>query len=720
MPLDTSPQTNAASAAHDRDRRLQFLGIDKAMSDRLRGVQPIVAAALPGIADRFYAFMGQQTELAQLLGSPDRIAHLKQTQIEHWRELFQGTFGPAYFDRAVAIGHAHERIGLEPRWYTGAYALILSDLIAALATKSRPKDLPDIVGAVLRAAFLDMDLAISTYIQAGEANRMRREMLTMSEVLERELELTSAEITSNAVRLSEMAEQLSAVAEQMRTMAETVSASVETTAQNVQTVASATQQLEASSREITSHVGRASTMTREAVQRVSATGDTVKGLSAASARIADIVVLVRSIAGQTKLLALNATIEAARAGDAGKGFAVVASEVKQLAAQTEDAIGNVNAQAHSIANATSSAASMVGEIHDHVHAVHAIASEVSTATDQQRDATAEIMRSVTLAAEHIGAVANSTHDLHAQAQTTDRSARQFQSLAKLVSAEMHELHRRLSVILRASEAGNRRQSEREPVSIGFALEAAGLAVKGYTCDLSPNGALLIAKVPETLAGQQVTITLDQIGRTRGIVRGVSTLGVHLQFSAPDDATEAAIARVLAASRQADQTYIKLCQSVAAETARAFESALSSGRIDETTLFDSHYDEVPNTDPQQCLSPSTELCETLVPSIIERARRTDPRIVFCIPCDRNGYIAVHHPEVSQKQRPGDRIWNVANCRNRRIFEDRTAILAARNPKEILVQTYQRDLGSEMMVLKEFDSPIMVRGHQWGAMRLAIRP
>ena len=81
MPLDTSPQADQTGAEDDRDRRLEFLGIDTAMSDRLRRMQPIVKAALPSIADRFYAFLGQQKELAHLLGGPDRIAHLKQTQI---------------------------------------------------------------------------------------------------------------------------------------------------------------------------------------------------------------------------------------------------------------------------------------------------------------------------------------------------------------------------------------------------------------------------------------------------------------------------------------------------------------------------------------------------------------------------------------------------------------------------------------------------------------
>jgi len=531
--------------------------------------------------------------------------------------------------------------------------------------------------------------------------------------------MTAAEITSKAERLSDMAEQLGQVAEQVRAMAEAVSGSVEITAQNVQTVASATQQLEASSQEITTNVGRASSMTQEAVQQVSATGATVQELSTASGRIADVVGLVRSIAGQTKLLALNATIEAARAGDAGKGFAVVAGEVKSLARQTEDAIGNVNAQAQSIASATTNAASMVGQIAEQVRSVHAIAAEVAGSTEQQREATAEIMRNVTLAAEHIASVAHSAHDLLGQAQTTDSSARQFRTLAKSVSTEIHDLHQRLAVILRASQAGNRRQVDREPVAIGFSFTTGGATTSGFTGDLSSLGALLVTEAPQSLVGRHITLTLDRIGQIDSIVRAVSPLGMHIQC-ALDAAKTMAIARALDESRTFNRRYISLCQSVADEVGKTFQQARDTHRITEAALFSNLYQEIADTNPQQYLSTSTDLCDAVLPALIERARRSDSRIVFCIACDRNGYIATHHPEVSQQQRTGDTVWNTANSRNRRIFDDRAGILAARNPNPILVQTYQRDLGNGKTVLKEFDAPIMVGGQQWGAVRLAIKP
>jgi methyl-accepting chemotaxis protein len=97
------------------------------------------------------------------------------------------------------------------------------------------------------------------------------------------------------------------------------------------------------------------------------------------------------------------------------------------------------------------------------------------------------------------------------------------------------------------------------------------------------------------------------------------------------------------------------------------------------------------------------------------------MVFCAAVDRNGYLPVHNLVFSKPQRPGDPVWNAANARNRRIFDDRAGLGAARNTRPFLVQAYHRDMGGGVTVLmKEIDAPILVRGRHWGGFRTAYKP
>ena len=96
------------------------------------------------------------------------------------------------------------------------------------------------------------------------------------------------------------------------------------------------------------------------------------------------------------------------------------------------------------------------------------------------------------------------------------------------------------------------------------------------------------------------------------------------------------------------------------------------------------------------------------------------MVFCIAVDRNGYVATHNRKYCQPQRPGDLVWNTANSRYRRIFNDRTGLGSARNTRPFLLQTYRRDMGNGQFVLmKEAAAPITVNGRHWGGLRLAFQ-
>lgn len=168
----------------------------------------------------------------------------------------------------------------------------------------------------------------------------------------------------------------------------------------------------------------------------------------------------------------------------------------------------------------------------------------------------------------------------------------------------------------------------------------------------------------------------------------------------------------------DTPYIRLAQQCAEQITALLEEALRNGQITMDALFDEKYQSVAGSNPPQHLTRFASLAQRLFPSVQEPALKALEKIVFCIAVDRNGYIAMHNQKYSQPQRPGDVLWNTANSRWRRIFNDRTGLASARNTRPFLLQTYRRDMGGgRFVLLKEAAAPITIAGRHWGGLRLA---
>jgi methyl-accepting chemotaxis protein len=171
---------------------------------------------------------------------------------------------------------------------------------------------------------------------------------------------------------------------------------------------------------------------------------------------------------------------------------------------------------------------------------------------------------------------------------------------------------------------------------------------------------------------------------------------------------------------ADSRFINAAQDAAGRISALLSQAVQEGRTTMDELFDEQYAAIPNTEPQQHLTRFTKVADRLFPAVQESMLGFDPQVVFCIAADRNGYIACHNQKYNHAQRAGDVVWNTANCRNRRIFNDRTGLASARNTKPFLLQTYRRDMGGgQFVLLKEAAAPISVNGRHWGGLRLAYR-
>jgi methyl-accepting chemotaxis protein len=168
--------------------------------------------------------------------------------------------------------------------------------------------------------------------------------------------------------------------------------------EHVRSAAAASNELSQSIVEISRRVQESNGVAADAVKQANATDQRMAELSAAGARIGDVVKLITSIAEQTNLLALNATIEAARAGEAGRGFAVVAQEVKTLAGQTAKATDEISAHIVNMQRATGESVGAIKAIGQTIERISEITTSISSAVEEQGTATQSIAQGVAAAA----------------------------------------------------------------------------------------------------------------------------------------------------------------------------------------------------------------------------------------------------------------------------------------------------------------------------------
>jgi methyl-accepting chemotaxis protein len=513
------------------------------------------------------------------------------------------------------------------------------------------------------------------------------------------------------------AELLGTIRQQSETLADMAGQSTS----NATHLAAATEEFAKSADEIGRQVRDAGALTDEAGEAAAAAGKSIDGLKASSGEIGNVVSLIAAIAKQTNLLALNATIEAVRAGDAGRGFAVVAQEVKSLSSATQNATEEIGRKIDQLQRDAQESIAAVNRIMTAIGAIRPVFSAIASAIEEQSATTGELSRSAADASRFVTSVTASATEIgdasaHAQqsGRAIDRSGEDAANLAA-------KLQTRFVTFLRQSEIGDRRRHDRLPCDVAATLHQAGREFRAHTGDISEGGMLVRGSGLEKLAvGGAVDAELAGIGRMRGRIVGHSALGVHVEFVALEPTVEAALHARLEAIRAENQEFVERAVDTAAMISMVLEEAVDSGKLAREALFDIDYQPIEASNPQQFRTRALDALEELLPPIQEPLLASDKRMVFCAAVDRNAYLPVHNRIYSKPQRADDVAWNLANCRNRRIFDDRAGLAAARNVRPCLIQSYPRDMGNgTIIMMREIDAPVRVFGKHWGGFRTAYK-
>jgi methyl-accepting chemotaxis protein len=464
--------------------------------------------------------------------------------------------------------------------------------------------------------------------------------------------------------------------------------------------------------------GKLADQASDAAREASANVDRLKESSAA---IGNVVNLIAQIARQTTLLALNSTIEAARAGEAGRGFAVVATEVKALAVQTQNATEEITKKIEALQRDAAGSVDAVHRISQAIEAIRPVFENVNGAVAEQNATTGEMADNAASASSFIGSVGDSAAEIDHATKEAEVHGESVAKAGRAVTTFAQKLKSRCAVLLRQGDRAEHREPQKLPCSLKIEVLMPRGAVSAPVYEISMDGILVCGTEAEKLAqGQSFDATLQDIGACRIRIGERSKAGTLARFERPAAALVEKIEDKLWSIQDDNTEAVTRAMEAGAALKKIFDDGVSSGAISIEDMFDTNYVEIAGSNPVQYRTRILDWADRALPPFQEAFLAKDKRMAFCAMIDTNGYLPVHNKIYSHPQRPGDVTWNTANSRNRRIFNDAAGLAAGRNQRAYLIQSYARDMGNgSMVMMREIDVPIRVKGRHWGGFRTAYR-
>lgn len=147
-------------------RRWEFLEFTDEDRARLRALYEGIRHVREPFIENFYAYVLRVPELARLVRDEAQLERLKRHQAAYFESLFTGPYDWDYVLHRIQVGIAHERVGLAPEWYLGAYAFYIRRLLPAIFRALGAEAGLQACQSMTKVVFFDLALALDAYFHA--------------------------------------------------------------------------------------------------------------------------------------------------------------------------------------------------------------------------------------------------------------------------------------------------------------------------------------------------------------------------------------------------------------------------------------------------------------------------------------------------------------------------------------------------------------------------
>ncbi len=164
--------------------RKEFLEFTEADIALLKELHARLEAQRDPLSEAFYRHLQHFPQLLPLLGNTEKLERLKRTQSAYFSQLTEGEYGSNYVENRLHVGVVHQRVGLTPQWYIGAYRKYLHELMPGVyhLMGGDAEQCIATYSALLKIVFFDMELALDTYFHA-EHQAVVREKKFSSQII---------------------------------------------------------------------------------------------------------------------------------------------------------------------------------------------------------------------------------------------------------------------------------------------------------------------------------------------------------------------------------------------------------------------------------------------------------------------------------------------------------------------------------------------------------